>query len=280
MKVLFTGKGGSGSWAIRGEQLGAEIGATVKPLATIRDIAAHDVVVVVKRTPRDLVRDIRAAGRPWVYDLVDCYPQPEASHWSQREAVKWVRAKLADLRPNGVIWPTLRMREDCDTGGYGMVLPHHYRPAMERNPIRETVKVVGYEGRPAYLNGWAQRVESECARRGWSFVVNPARMADVDVAVSFRGAGWDGYVQRHWKSNVKLANAHGSGTPWVGQRESGYVETASGAEYWADDANELRVAFDWLTDQSAREQVADRFVQAAIPLHHVATQLRLFLGGL
>lgn len=279
MRILVTGKGGSsGSWKIRGEQLGAAIHATVKPLATYEDIAKADLTLVVKRTPREVVDALK--WRRWVWDLVDFYPQPEASAWSRSEAIRFVRDRIGQLQPTAVIWPTERMREDCDDGRPGIVLPHHHRPGIQRNPIREAVKVVGYEGRADYLGSWAQRVSAECDRRGWSFVVNPASLADVDIVVAFRNGKWDGYVPRHWKSNVKLANAHGSGTPFIGQVESGYEETASGAEYWAADANSLRMAFDWLESQSTREQVSDRFLAAAYPLQRAAHELGEFLARL
>lgn len=279
MNILVTGKGGnSGSWKVRGEQLGKAIGATVKPLATHAEIAAHDLTVVVKRTTQSVIDSLK--WRRWVWDLVDFYPQPEASAWSRKEAAQFVRDRLRHLQPTAVIWPTARMREDCDDGRPGLVLPHHFRPGIERNPIREQVTTVGYEGRLDYIERWTERIADECAKRGWTFVANPRSLAELDIVVAFRGGKWDGYVQRRWKSNVKLANAHGSGTPFVGQVESGYEETASGAEYWAEDMHSVRTAFDWLESQTAREQVSDRFLQAAFPVERAAEQLKAFLRAL
>ena len=65
------------------------------------------------------------------------------------------------------------MREDCDTGLPGIVLPHHHRVGIERNPIRENITRVGYEGSPGYLGQWERVIRQECQRRGWEFVVNP-----------------------------------------------------------------------------------------------------------
>jgi hypothetical protein len=277
MRILVTGKGGnSGSWKIRGEQLGSALGATVKPLATHAEIAAHDLTVVVKRTPKSVIDSLK--WRRWVWDMVDFYPQPEASAWTRREAVEFVRDRIRQLQPTAVIWPTARMREDCDDGRPGLVLPHHYRPGIERNPIREQVRTVGYEGRPEYLASWESVLVNECESRRWKFVANPRSLAELDIVVAFRCGKWDGYVQRHWKSNVKLANAHGSGTPFVGQVESGYEETASGAEYWAEDPRGLAVAFDWLESQSAREQVSDRFQRSAYSVKQAANDLGAFLA--
>ena len=79
---------------------------------------------------------------------------------------------------------------------------------------------------------------------------------------------------------MKLANAHGSGTPFIGQQEAGYIENASGCEYWTEDVGGLKVCFDWLTDQGARELVSERFLQKAYPVEQAAKDLSAFLHGL
>lgn len=280
MNLVFTGRGTSGSWSIRGVQLGEACGATVKPRATLADCQAADAIMVVKRLDEALLANVRASGKPWAYDLLDCYPQPECAAWDRSEAVAWVQKRIKLLAPTAVIWPNRRMREDCDTGLPGLVLPHHHRPWIKRNPIREQVQVVGYEGAPQYLGGWRSVLEDECSRRGWRFTVNPAQLADLDIVVAFRGGEWDSYAASHYKSNVKLANAHGSGTPFVGQPECGYTETASGAEYWATDRHSLAMSFDWLTDRGTREQVSERFLQKAYPVEQAAKDLMVFLADL
>lgn len=278
--VIFTGKGSAGSWQVRGEQLGAALGATVKPFASRSQLQAHDLVVVVKRCPAEVLHALRASGRPWVYDIVDAYPQPAASHWTRWQAIQWVQNHLRELQPDAVIWPNRKMREDCDTGLPGTVLYHHHRPSIRNNPIRDTIRRVGYDGSVKYLAEWLPTLQAECARRGWEFIEGATDLADLDVVVAFRGGEWNGYVQENWKSNVKLANAHGSGTPFIGQQESGYMETATGCEYWADKPTGLPVCFDWLESQSAREQIHDRFVQAAYSLEKAAADLKEFLHGL
>lgn len=279
MKVLFTGKGGAGSFAIRGVQLGGAIGAQVKPYATQQDFADCDIAVVVKRTPPVLMDALRRSQKRWVFDLVDFFPQPQCSGWNRATCISWVRSRIAELNPDGIIWPTHRMRVDCDPDGEtpGIVLPHHHRPAIERNSVRETVQTVGYEGNQNYLSSWRGMLDKECERRGWTFVCNPKRLADVDIVVALRAGEWNGYAQKHWKSGVKLANAHASGTAFVGQAECGYMENATGCEYWAENQRELSVSFDWLESQSTREQVSDRFVQAAYPVERAASELTKFL---
>jgi hypothetical protein len=280
MNLLFTGRGTSGSWQVRGEQLGAACGAVVAPNATLAQCEAADLIVAVKKLRPETLAAIRASGRPWVLDVVDFFPQPECAAWSREESIAWVRQKLEVLKPSAVIWPNRRMREDCDTGLPGMVLRHHHRPGIARNPIREQVALVGYEGREAYIAKWRSQIEHECHRRGWRFVVNPERMADLDIVLALRCGPWDSYAGKHWKSNVKLANAHASGTPFIGQTESAYLETASGAEYWTASAAGLGVCFEWLASQSTREQVSDRFVQKAYPVERAAADLGEWLRGL
>lgn len=278
MQLLFTGRGTSGSWEIRGNQLGQTCGAVVKQAATADQCKAADVIVAVKRVNDDLLKSLRKSGRPWVFDALDFYPQPRCAGWSKAESVDWVKSQLKHLTPTAVLWPNRKMREDCDPGLPGLVLPHHHRPSIRLNAVRPKVLTVGYEGAPPYLGRWREAIESECARRGWHFVVNPAHLADLDIVVAFRDGL--GYAPFHWKSNVKLANAHGSGTPFIGQREMGYLETATGAEYWAEEPKELTMCFDWLESQSTREQVRDRFLQRAYPVERAAADLTAFLGTL
>lgn len=280
MRLLFTGKGRSGSYAIRAEQLCAALGATVKPLAMHADLDACDLAVVVKRVPEVIRSGLASSGRKWVYDCVDCYPQPECSTWNKFEAVAWMRKHIASLNPTAVIWPNRQMREDCDDGRPGFVLPHHARPNQPMNPVREKVTRVGYEGRADYLQGWAMVLHKECDRRGWHFIVNPENLAELDIVVAFRGGKWDGYAPQAWKSAVKLENAHGSGTPFVGRPDTSYMEQACGAEYWAVSPEGLSTAFDWLEPQSTREQVSDRFRAAAYTLDRAASDLRGFLETL
>lgn len=275
MKVLFTGKGTSGSWKIRGAQLAAALNAEAIPNAVNTDA---DVVVLVKRVEDRTLRAMH--GRKLVWDVVDSFPQQagdNGNEWTEREAKDWLKREFERIAPHAVIAATQAMAEDLK--GFGvpvLCLRHHHRPKIARNPIRERITVIGYEGSPTYLHGWRRAIERQCVRIGARFQFNPDRLADCDVVLALRDQR--GYPARRWKSNVKLANAHASGTPFVGCREAGYLETATGCEYWADTERELAIALDWLADQSTREQVSDRFVQAAYPVERAAQDLRTFLG--
>lgn len=275
MKLLVTGRGTSGSFTIRGEQLGAAIGATVQPNAMTAK--SYDLAIVVKRCPPDLLQRIRRTGVPLVYDIVDGWPQPHGNLWDREQCMDWLREKIAEVRPIGIVAATERMAADCAEFGVSVLaLPHHARPGQRLNPLRETVRTVGYEGAPHYLGAWRSVLERECAERGWVFHVEPAELAELDIVVALREA--DGYAARNWKSNVKLANAQGSGTPSIVNSEAGYLETAGPEQLFADTDAELHDALDALTDIVARRaQVAG---YRAPTLEAIAGEYRAWLSRL
>ena len=117
----------------------------------------------------------------------------------------------------------------------------------------------------------------ECQSRGWGFLINPPSLSSVDVVVCFRDTEHNGYVQQHYKSNVKLANAHGSGTPFVGPRECGYTETATGQEQWVYSLGDLGKAFDALECQAKRRHIQDAFICKRYSVDRAADDLRSYL---
>lgn len=235
-------------------QLGAAIGATVEPNAT--KPKGYDLAVIVKRGPPDLLHRLRQVGVPIVWDVVDAWGQPAGNWWDREQCLTWLRSKVAEVNPVGIVAATQAMADDCAEFGLPVLaLPHHARPGQKRNPLRETVRTVGYEGGEAYLGRWRGVLERECAARGWAFWVNPPALADLDIVVALREA--DGYAPRKWKSGIKMANAQGSGTPCITNREAGYLETASPGEVFADTEAELRAGLDALTPiEARRRQVA------------------------
>ena len=275
--ILVTGRGSSGSWQIRANQLGSAYGGKVQPNATLKDCQKADVIVVVKRLTAPLYENIRASGTPWVWDVVDFYPQPTCTAWVRSKVIHWVKSQLKRHPPNGIIWPNERMSEDCRTHLPSIVAYHHHRPDIAPNPIRKEVRRVGYEGSAGYLGQWEPLLRAECSKRGWDFVINQGVLADWDICVAFRGDAVNGYAQYHWKSNVKLSNAMGSGTPFIGPRECGYTETASPLVQWCDEVKELGAAFDALTPYQARVDVHNEFMASRITLDAVAMQVYAFL---
>lgn len=267
---------------MRGQQLGRACRAIVQPMASREECRDADAIVVVKRVPPALLETLRTSGKPWALDVVDFYPQPACALWDRKQSIQWVRQQIKALNPTAVIWPTVRMQDDCADARPSLVLPHHHRSGITRNPIRETIQTVGYEGRSAYLGGWEAVIRRECVRRGWLFNLTPASLSGLDVVVAVRGDRWHSYAARHWKSNVKLANAHASGTPFIGNPEWGYMETGTGCEFWVDTGTQLAEAFDRLEPQATRQRIAERFRAKAreFTVERMAEDLCRFLANL
>jgi hypothetical protein len=274
LKILFTGRGTSGSWQIRGVQLGAALGADVQPMVSK---TSADVVVAVKRIPDPLLAAIR--GSYVVWDVVDAWPQPRGNDWSADACKAWLDSEFARINPNAIIAATNKMAEDCARFGVPVLwLPHHHRPGIEANPIREKIQMIGYEGAPSYIIPWLPAIESACIKIGAAFLMNPLKLADVDIVLALRGS--TGYAPRNWKSGVKLANAHGSGTPWIGCRETGYIETSTGGEKWADTEHELVRAIEDLQDVDTRRNISAALRVGGFSVNDAAEKLRGFLNGL
>lgn len=219
MNVLIVGSG-KGSWAMRGEQLGRAIGARLAVTPLPADLAWADVVVLVKRA---IVQadTVHAAGKPLVWDALDFWSQPAQNGLSEVDA----RALLADwqrrYRPTLTIGATQAM---ADAAG-GAYLPHHGHQALRITDARPCA-VVGYEGSPAYLDGWERPLREACAARGWRLVINPPDLSAVDVLVALRGGPWDGWMCRQWKSGVKYVNAVLAGRPVITQATAAFAEMA------------------------------------------------------
>jgi len=266
-RLLFTGRGTSGSWTIRGEQLGHALGANVIPDA--RHLGRFDLAVLVKRGTPDLLSYLRGAKLPVVWDVVDSWPQPLGNTWDRDTCMRWMRAQIKQIRPIALVAATQAMAADCaEFGRPVLTLPHHARPGQRVNPIRARVRTVGYQGGPQYLGSWASVLDEACRARGWRFVINPVSLAELDIVVAVREP--HGYAPRTWKSGVKAANAQGSGTPCILNREQGCIETASGAECWADTPEEMAAAFDSLIEQETRQRIAGQLLLAAPKLEDIA----------
>jgi hypothetical protein len=279
VKILMTGRGTSGSFKIRGEQLGAAIGADVVARAT--DLTGYDLAILVKRPPMDMVLRLHERGIPICWDVVDAWPQPNGNAWRSQQCQAWLAEQVRIIRPAAIVAATDAMAKDCAVFGVPVLwLPHHVRPGLAVNPIREHVARVGYEGGQQYLGTWQAVLERACRVRGWSFEINPLSLAELDIVVALREQ--HGYATRFWKSGVKAANAQGSGTPIICNREAGYLETASGAERWADSAAELMGALDELAPHAVRVAAQERLLGAApaLALDVVAQKYMTWLRSL
>lgn len=253
--------------------MGEAIGAQVEPQA-LRSSA--DLVVGVKRVPTAMADAYR--GR-LLWDCVDAWPQPYGNEWDEAACKQWLAGEVQRIKPIGLIAATKTMAADMQVFGLPVLwLPHHYRPGIERNPIREEVKVIGYEGGAGYIETWRPAIEDICQRIGAKFVLNPPRLADLDIVLALRGS--KGYAPRKWKSAVKLANAHGSGTPVIASPERGYFEMQAFLECWADTPEELAESVRVLMPSERRMQVQEQFLKARFSLEEAAGRLKSWLEGL
>lgn len=262
MKIAITGSGTSGSWIIRGQQLGLAIGAEPVMGGSFK---SFDAAIIVKRARgrADCLARLKAERIPIIYDVVDGWPQPDGNKWGRNWCIDWMQQQLRLIQPKAIVAATQVMANDAaklvSLSVPILALPHHALPAQPLNPIREQVRRVGYMGSDRHLGSWGNRISCFCAQRGWEFAMNPTTLAEIDIVIALREH--TGYAARNWKSNVKLVNAQATGTPCILARESGYIETASGAENWADNDEELLRAFDELTDYQTRRDKSDQLLE-------------------
>jgi len=242
MSILVTGKGSSGSWQIRGVQLGNAIGADVIP--TAQNVRGRDVLVVKKDNGCVLT-----GAKSIIWDVVDCWPQPEGNLQSREQHISNIHKIAKRMRAEYLIAATKQMAKDLDTPYY---LYHHGRHYQKPHVAPEHVHRVGYEGSEMFLGKWKYLMEQECLIRGWDFVINPTDLTTCDILVAFRDYPYKGYATDNWKSNVKLQNAQNAGVPIICNPEAGYLETATGAELFITDKKGLTSALDQLSGQSER----------------------------
>jgi hypothetical protein len=279
MQVIVSGTGKSGSWLIRGEQLGKAIGAAVIPQAG--NCHGFNVAILIKRPPEHTIETARTSGATIVWDVVDAWPQPVGNLWDRFACISWLESSLRRIRPHAVIAATEAMAKDVSEFGLPVLaLPHHARPNARKADIRQTIKRVGYEGSLRHLGGlWENRLRSWCSANDAELVFNPDDLCDLDVVVALREHQC--YGPSKWKSNVKLANAQAIGLPIVCNRESGYLETSpSGGVAWADSLEEFNAAMASLKPQEARQAASELLMRDTITLEATATKLKAWLETL
>lgn len=274
MRVLVTGSGRSGSWQIRGVQLGRAIGARVVPSAPADEIRRADLVIAVKRVPDEMLPLLADHPRV-VWDVVDAWPQPAGQEWTQAEALAWLSSEMERIKPFAVVWPTRRMQADAGWSGPQITLPHHAWDKYSPRPLGGPVHRVGYEGAARYLGRWREVLQRACTARGWLLDVN-GDMQRADIGIALRDG--ECYAARHWKSNCKLANLQALGIPALCSPECGYQETASGGELWVGDPAEIDAALDAVI--ADRERLGALMRAATLTVDAVAEQYRGWIDAL
>lgn len=274
MNVLILGKGTGGSFQMRGVQLGAAIGARVTSAPTDQDWRWADVIVLVKRAYLDLAEKARQANRPIIWDALDFWRQPSENRLDEWQAKALMEQAIRRMRPAIVIGATEAQAGDAA----GVCVPHHARIGLSAAPVRDRVSCVAYEGSERYLGRWRQRLEQQCQSRGWIFSVNPPRLSDADLVVAFRDGDWDGWMSRHWKSGVKIANALAAGRPLITQACAASDELGVIGSVIETEAD-LVAAFDKWSGQDRRGAAAAACAQLAptVTLETVASRYRAVL---
>lgn len=249
-RILIVGGEGRGSWRMRGLQIGQALGARVTHEPTADDWQWAQVAILVKRAAP---RHRPPRPMPVIWDVLDCWAQPEENHLSALDHQENVAKVARETRATVLLGST----EAMATAIGGIYLPHHARIGLVPTSPRPRTTTVGYDGNARYLGAWRAALERACARMGLEFVVNPAHLSTVDVLVAFRDGKWDGWVCREWKSGVKYVNAIAAGRPVLTQACAAFDEIQPvGATVANRDGVER--ALEAVLDPQVRQQAYER----------------------
>lgn len=282
MTIAFVGYEGKGAWQIRAKQIAPLIEARVDPLLV--KPTKCKAVILIKMPENPLLARIRKFNLPIIWDPQDCWPQNDKKNMSNNDRdsmLEWFDTSLKHVNPQLVIAASSKMQEDCISLGFkSEIIHHHCRPKIKINPIREQVSTVGIEGTPKQIGNWASRLENICKSLGFGFAANLDATRDAlhtfDILVSQREH--TGYASKNWKSNVKLANAHGSGTPSIFTREQSYTDTALGCELWADTEDEIVENLLKLKDYELRKSIHEKFLTHTQTIDNIANQYKQLIN--
>ncbi len=233
LKVCFCGNPIMGSWKIRALQISRQRSSwSCRGRLGPADIWRHDVFCFVKRADRRTMDFLRRLGKVVVYDILDCWMQPEdsAARTTPEQVHAYFRDYLRDLPADGVIFANRTMFEDLGRlVNNPTYIYHHFRPTLTPIAVKERPRLVGYEGEADYLGPWRDALERACRALGLSFAINPPRYTELDVGVSVRGGVHAAPMNCRYKSNVKAANFYGAALPCLAHAdEAACRETDNG----------------------------------------------------
>lgn len=278
MTVSFVGYEGKGTWQIRARQIAQVIEGRID--SQLLKPAKCKVVILIKMPEKPLLARIKKFNLPIIWDIQDCWPQNDKVNMNNNDKdtmMEWLYSSLQYVNPSIVLSTSTKMKDDIESLGYKTTLIHHHcRPKIIINPIREQLTTVGIEGTPKQVGSWVPKLEKICEKLGLKFVSNLESNRDqlyhFDVLVTQREH--TGYASKNWKSNVKLANAHGSGTPSIFTREQSYIDTAIGFEHWADTEEEIIESLIKLKDYELRKKIHTEFLKHTNTIDNVAAQYK------
>lgn len=284
VNVCFTSRSSGGAWQIRGVQIAMmrlNWQAINKPSNS--DLENADLICCVKRPDYKIIDRAKKMGKPIVFDIVDSWAQPDdgLKYTDLQKARSLFEQIWMTIDADGYIFPTKTMNADLGTLVHNSsTIYHHYKPQILENPIREKVVNVGYEGGD-YLGEWKSIIENACLSRGLVFTINPLNYFDLDLVVFARGGEHGNFLSRRYKSNVKLANAIGSGTPaLVHFDEMSAQDTDTGdVLFFTNNPGSFERQLDKLINNpSLRIQIHKKFIEAAPRFHinNIANQFESF----
>lgn len=288
VRVCFTGNNRAGSWEIRGRQIAATR-STWHAAQHIEksDIDRFDLFCFVKRPQPEVMARVREAGKPIVLDVIDSWAQPDdgLKHTDLASARRLFAAQWQALPPiDAFIFPNRTMQRDlAPLVRSSIVIYHHYWPDIGRNPVRPDAATVGYEGNVGYLGEWHAIVADICRHKGMQFVTNPDSLTAIDIGFAARGGSHASFLAHRYKSNVKLANCYGSGTPCaMSHRDWAAHETDCGDVRFFATAAQLERQIEALRGHDLRLRIHEAFRRAATPFHidRIADTFEQFFVGL
>lgn len=283
-RVCFISHASGGAWEIRGQEISKcrSNWCSTLNIESI-DINDFDIFVFVKHVKPEWVKKIKAQEKIIVYDVVDGWHQPndDLRLDSKDKIREHFKIKWAPWKLDGIIFANKKMWEDLsDLTPISTYIYHRFIPKLCPIKIREKVKYIGYTGEKRSLMDWEPVIRSLCASRGIKFIINPLFYRSVDIAFAARGGSYNSYLSTSYKSNVKLANCYGSGTPALFHRENSYLETDSGEVRLFTTQQELEEKLDALLPYETRLKVQRSFLsqRPKYALKNIALQYEEFFS--
>lgn len=295
IRVCFTGRNRAGSWEVRGKQIAStRENWYANQEVDVDQIDDFDLFCFVKKPIPKLIEKIRARKKPVVFDVIDSWAQPTDNDkvTNAAEAQALFAEKWSELpRFDSYIFANKKMHSDLGgLVGHSTYIYHHHREHLPRKPVRKTVRTIGYEGNDTYLGEWRDIIERLCEERSLQFVTDTDTNSDLDIGFACRGSEHACYLSNNYKSNVKLANFYGTGTPAIVHADDrSYHETDCGDVLFFKTPEQLARQIDRLLNFEYRQAIHQRFLKKANDYeieyiantfeHYFMSVLRLYQDG-
>lgn len=236
MRVLFVGMSEkAGSAIMRGKQMADQREEwDYKFNPSYEDMLGYDAIVLIKKAKPRILHDIKKAGAIFFYDALDWWGQES---FNEEEAKARLRSHLNRVDADCVIATHLAYGVDM----IGLcrdwtTIEHHYDPRLD--PSVGGKRLV-YYGESRYIVYWWKDLVSACTEVGWEFLMNPSNLTRTGAMVSLRDSEYNSWINKNWKSSVKLATAEGIGVPLIYKDQESVNQFKTEHTYTFDDIDEL-----------------------------------------